>query len=500
MGEDLVSVVLARASADPTVSDDVELLLLAALESDAALADVLDADHPVAQLKDSDPEGASSRAFLSSITVEGFRGVGDATRLEFAPAPGLVVVAGRNGSGKSSFADALEVALTRDSYRWRNRPPLWRGAWRNLHHPAAASVRVDLAEEGEGVTTVGVDWAAEAGLGEMTAWTQRPGAKREAGLEGLGWQTAIERFRPFLSYQELEAVCAQPSTLYEALDGILGLERLDDADGRLQKQGKRLGEHKERAAALARELKSAAAGLTDERAIVVAAELKRHKPHRIRLARLAAGDRTDDQSSELSTLRALADLTVLDDQALAVATDAYTTAVESLAEPNRGGGDAARRRADLLVAALSLHDEHGDGPCPVCGRGSLDAEWASRVRAELATDTAIVQARNVRIRARDQGGTTTLRVGDSGAGSRARRRGARHTGGRGGGRLVERVGGVARASRHRRTRRRHASPPPRAGHRAGGACSCGARTTPGRLATGRVAADELARRRRACRA
>jgi NAD(P)-dependent dehydrogenase (short-subunit alcohol dehydrogenase family) len=53
-------------------------------------------------------------AFLKSITVSGFRGVGPTTSLDLHPAAGLTVVAGRNGSGKSTFAEALEVALTVD--------------------------------------------------------------------------------------------------------------------------------------------------------------------------------------------------------------------------------------------------------------------------------------------------------------------------------------------------------------------------------------------------
>lgn len=61
-------------------------------------------------------------AYLSSIEVAGFRGIGARRKLALHPGPGITVVAGRNGSGKSSFAEALEFALTGDSYRWRGRP------------------------------------------------------------------------------------------------------------------------------------------------------------------------------------------------------------------------------------------------------------------------------------------------------------------------------------------------------------------------------------------
>src|SRR5687768_843175 len=51
------------------------------------------------------------RAWVNRIGVTGFRGVGPTQALDLQPGPGLTIVVGRNGSGKSSFAEALEVAL-----------------------------------------------------------------------------------------------------------------------------------------------------------------------------------------------------------------------------------------------------------------------------------------------------------------------------------------------------------------------------------------------------
>jgi ABC-type transport system involved in cytochrome bd biosynthesis fused ATPase/permease subunit len=47
-------------------------------------------------------------AYLRSITVEGFRGIGREAKLPLNPGVGLTVVVGANGSGKSSFAEAVE--------------------------------------------------------------------------------------------------------------------------------------------------------------------------------------------------------------------------------------------------------------------------------------------------------------------------------------------------------------------------------------------------------
>jgi DNA repair exonuclease SbcCD ATPase subunit len=79
-------------------------------------------------------------ALLQSIRVEGFRGVGQAATLKISPGPGLTLIVGRNGSGKSSFAEALELLLTGDNSRWSTRSAIWREGWRNLHH---ADARID---------------------------------------------------------------------------------------------------------------------------------------------------------------------------------------------------------------------------------------------------------------------------------------------------------------------------------------------------------------------
>ena len=70
--------------------------------------------------EDTDPSPVPS-VYLQSITVTGFRGIGPEATLEFYAQPGLTLVVGRNGSGKSSFFDALEVLLTDDSYRWKGK-------------------------------------------------------------------------------------------------------------------------------------------------------------------------------------------------------------------------------------------------------------------------------------------------------------------------------------------------------------------------------------------
>ena len=82
--------------------------------------------------------------WLKSITVEGFRGIGPAATLELDPAPGLTVVVGRNGSGKSSFAEGLELLMTGQLKRWEKRPKAWTETWQCLHHDGPTKLGAQL--------------------------------------------------------------------------------------------------------------------------------------------------------------------------------------------------------------------------------------------------------------------------------------------------------------------------------------------------------------------
>lgn len=100
----LLDVVLERlthAGFAPAVED----LILAACEGPDALQATFGGSPPerpqTTASGPTEPEEPLG-AYLTSLTVEGFRGIGPATTVDFVPGPGLTVVAGRNGSGKSA--------------------------------------------------------------------------------------------------------------------------------------------------------------------------------------------------------------------------------------------------------------------------------------------------------------------------------------------------------------------------------------------------------------
>ena len=72
----------------------------------------LEADAQIGSLKttgDGAPAVEPKKAFLQEVRVRGFRGIGPEATLAVNPGPGLTLVVGRNGCGKSSFAEAAEL-------------------------------------------------------------------------------------------------------------------------------------------------------------------------------------------------------------------------------------------------------------------------------------------------------------------------------------------------------------------------------------------------------
>ena len=72
-------------------------------------------------LRGGDAAAEPRKVFLQEIRVRGFRGIGPESTLSIAPGPGLTLVVGRNGCGKSSFAEAAELLVTRRNLRWEDR-------------------------------------------------------------------------------------------------------------------------------------------------------------------------------------------------------------------------------------------------------------------------------------------------------------------------------------------------------------------------------------------
>lgn len=321
--------------------------------------------------------GRMPSVYLQSVTVRGFRGIGRTARLPLTPGPGLTLVTGRNGSGKSSFAEAIEIALTGDNARWRGRSDIWRKSWRNLHHGQEPQVAVELRIDGDPEpATVLRTWHGDD-VADSTAELDRSG-QEPVPLGDLGWQEDLATYRPFLSYSELgQVIGGKPSEMYDAVASILGLEQLAGADRRLRELAR---EYEAPAKASKAELPALLAlldGTDDPRARAARAVLSGRRPDLTRAAELAAGTGAADESL-LIDLRRRTTLTGPDTGAVAAAVARLREAIATTEDLRGTSAEDALRRAELLARALVHHRAlPALDTCPVCGGAArLDEGWA----------------------------------------------------------------------------------------------------------------------------
>src|SRR5690349_15703328 len=198
---------------------------LSASELDEAAKHVIE----VACAGDAERGDAAPPVWLSSVTVEGFRGIAAPATLPLTPAPGLTVVVGRNGSGKSSFAEGLELLMTGRLKRWEKRPKAWTETWQCLHWDQPTRIGATLVLEGSGKeVALAQEWAHGVPYDDASGR-----AEPAAVLAAHGWDRDLPSFRPFLAYAELATMFDTLSSLYEALTPVLGLGDLDALAGQL---------------------------------------------------------------------------------------------------------------------------------------------------------------------------------------------------------------------------------------------------------------------------
>ena len=385
-GETVVALVKQRLSTTQ-LTERAQRFALAAVLGETALAEVLaspDAPEAVEKVSAENDEAALQNVWLRGITVRGFRGIGPAVTLPLEPGPGLTLVVGRNGSGKSSFAEGVEAALTGNNERLIKKTVEWRKQWRNVHDGATAEVVVEFHVDGSNAPlTVRHTWNGNDIAAAVTTVEQPDVDARD--LADLGWAEALERFRPFLSYDDLGKVSGRPSVGFDLLAGVLGLDAITAAQSALTSAR----------GGLERVITAPATNL-----VTILAELRDVDDERARRASAALLSTPPNIEQVLSTLRDVdsgdggASLRVALSRLSALSVPDVDTASErvkeltsaSVAAESVKGTDAddAARLADLLEAALAHHVDHGDESCPVCGQGSFDSNWHASTVDEVA--------------------------------------------------------------------------------------------------------------------
>jgi energy-coupling factor transporter ATP-binding protein EcfA2 len=371
----LIDLMFERLSASD-LSPEASEALLRALCGDTAPAPGADPD--------SRPQ-PTGPYYLSAITVAGFRGIGPEQKLEIRPGPGVTLVVGRNGSGKSSFAEAAELALTGDSARWADRNSVWREGWRNLHRADPCRIEVDLRVDGHAEPLrVQRRWQRDAGLDDAQATVADP-AGRGTSLEDLDLARPLGLYRPFLTAAEMgRLVSGTPSKLFDAIYAILGLDALPAADSDLRDRARPLEaavkEHRARRSELVAQL----ATVDDERARRAADLLAKRQPDLDALEGLLAEPTPATGDAETTLATRLAALAVPDPAEVARLADALAAADADAGRHLDARAESERRSAELLALALAHAEETPDAPCPVCGVGTLDRSWRESATGTLA--------------------------------------------------------------------------------------------------------------------
>lgn len=369
--------------ADSGLPDEAAELVLAAVSARDDLAAVLAGQPASLDTSTTPADGPPTHVYLRSVTVSGFRGVGPRRILTIPDGPGLTLVVGRNGSGKSSFAEAVELTLTGDSARWADRNSVWRTGWRNLHAPDPCEISTELRIDGQAQpVVVRRSWSGGGDLDSAAVTVT--GADNAADLAALGLARPLALYRPFLTAAELgNLVSGTPSRLFDALNAILGLEALSEADRRLRDEANPLDSKIKEVRAQRVTLRDELLAVDDERAQRAADVLTATTPDMDRLAEILAEPIDGAADTTVAACRRLAALTLPDATIVGELSDELRTAAADAQRHAAAATRAAVNSAELLRVALQHHADHGDGACPVCGIGTLDADWRTRATAIL---------------------------------------------------------------------------------------------------------------------
>jgi recombinational DNA repair ATPase RecF len=394
-------------------ADEIGPLVEAAFAGDGAVGFVLNGE-PVTHQPEPARSARPATAHLASIGVQGFRGIGRRAELQLNPGPGLTLVVGRNGSGKSSFAEGLEMLLTGDNLRWKERSAVWRDGWRNLHESHQPVLDAELCIEGQPETAVLQRWwDLRAGLDDSETRLELPGGTRTT-IGWLDWTAPLDNYRPFLSYNELGSMLTgKPSNIHDAMSVFLGLEEGQTAAEILRQRRLALQKPEKELAGTTIRLRDELRGADDHRAAAALAALETRPPDIARLSTLVAGAGTDPDRDSLAPARTLAQLALPATDHMEAAATELATALTLAAESAGTDAGQARHLAGLLHASLGhWHHDRSETSCPVCGTtGVLGDQWAASVGdalAELEQRATAATALAERLNGARQAATTLL--------------------------------------------------------------------------------------------
>ncbi|BCS35945.1 hypothetical protein TBR22_A51800 [Luteitalea sp. TBR-22] len=386
----MTDILLKRIVTQGLQSEPFTYYVLASCEGDQALATFIDdgVGPRRSEVITADAGAPLRRAYIRSVKVRGFRGIGPERTLDLHPANGLTVITGRNGSGKSSFAEAIEVILTGKCVRVASMQKRWRNSWRNLDATHAPWIALEFNIEHAGSVVLQRKWNAQEDLEDTTG--EQTVVKAPDGtvpIAETGWRRAAADYRPFLAYSELGTLITEsPSQLHDALLAGLGLSDIENARKRIvaaRNQRKTLiTQARDTAKLLLATARTVASQHEDERLRRLAALLDADSVDLDAITALV--DLAADTDDDVQQLRELASLPALDLDIVSRAVHALREADERdrFAAADKAG--QARRVARLLEQSLEVVAASADGTCPVCkSPGVITDAWRVETRAEI---------------------------------------------------------------------------------------------------------------------
>lgn len=387
MNEALYNLVVEHLFADPELDKEAGELILAACSGHESLSARLEgASEPAPATKGAmKSKRTRAGAYLKSIKVAGFRGIGPESILELKPGPGITLILGRNGSGKSSFAEGLEFLLTGENRRWATRSSIWKEGWRNLHQGKRGRVEAEFAVESvPGGAKVSRKWGEAEDLKTVGEAVVQPHGKPKASLSALGWSESVENYRPFLSYSELGSLLDVPSKMYDAISSVLGLQELVETRTLLNEERKTRDKSVKGLKSTLGPILEKLAELEDARAEACHKALAKKRTWDLEAVKTHLSSSGADGEENLEKLRELTLLRAPEASAVDEAIRELRDLAQERRELTGSQADRCAQVAGLLKAALRFHEVHGDGDCPVCKKpAGLDPQWSEQARSEL---------------------------------------------------------------------------------------------------------------------
>lgn len=163
---------------------------------------------------------------LEQVTIQDYRGISNESPLTlgFDPSPGITVLHGLNGAGKSSVSDAIELGLAGAVASSSNGTAGKAALWEPVHlsrGSSSARVEVVLAAGSERLileTTLG----AAGAVASHSASLETINGRKAVEL-GAAWHQALASHQPVFAYAALERRVQLSKDLAKYFEGLLAL-------------------------------------------------------------------------------------------------------------------------------------------------------------------------------------------------------------------------------------------------------------------------------------